>query len=172
MEHELMVIRTETLAIQAVVTNVLFELRLLDPTLADAIARGFDNAAAQIEDRAIQAATAVSSETLVRALGITKDLRTASLARRKGRRTTSFRSDCGHSGRFRAAILAGMPQLVLSDAPLLSRPARAGGWISSGTQRSGPNKQRAASAVALAGRSSREGSASRRYRHAPSMVPR
>jgi hypothetical protein len=81
MEHELMVIRAETLAIQAVLTNVLFELKLLDPTLADAIARGFDNAANQIEDSAIQAAKAVLSETLVKALGVIEDLRTASLGR-------------------------------------------------------------------------------------------
>ena len=76
MEQELMVIRAEILAIQAVLTSVFFELKLLDPTLADAIARGFDNAANQIEDRAIQAAKAVSSETLVKALSITEDLRT------------------------------------------------------------------------------------------------
>ena len=37
MEHELMVIRAETLAIQAVLTNVLFELKLLDPVLATAL---------------------------------------------------------------------------------------------------------------------------------------
>jgi hypothetical protein len=76
MEQELMVIRAETLAIQAVLASVFFELKLLDPTLADAIARGFDNAANHIEDRAIQAAKAVSSETLVKALSITEDLRT------------------------------------------------------------------------------------------------
>jgi hypothetical protein len=82
MEHELMAISAETLVIQAVLTNVLFELKLLDPTLANAIARGFDNAANQIEDRAIQAGTAassetMSSETLVKALSIIEDLRTA-----------------------------------------------------------------------------------------------
>ena len=81
MEHELMVIRAETLAIQAVLTNVLFELKLLDPTLADAIAQGFDNAANQIEDRAIQAGRAVSSETLLKSLSIIEDLRTASIGR-------------------------------------------------------------------------------------------
>ena len=87
MEHELMVIRAETLAIQAVLTNVLFELKLLDPTLADAIARGFDNAANQIEERVIQAGTAVSSDTLVKALGIIEDLRTASRGRRRAHKT-------------------------------------------------------------------------------------
>jgi hypothetical protein len=81
MEHKLMIIRAETLAIQAVLTNVLLELKLLDPTLADAIARGFDNAANQIEDRAIEAGKAVTSETLVKALSIIEDLRTASLGR-------------------------------------------------------------------------------------------
>jgi hypothetical protein len=81
MEHELMVIRAETLAIQAVLTNVLFELKLLDPTLADAIARGFDNAANQIEDRAIEYGKAVTSETLVKALSLIEDLRSASLGR-------------------------------------------------------------------------------------------
>jgi hypothetical protein len=81
MEHELMVIRAETLAIQVVLTNVLFELKLLDPTLADAIARGFDNAANQIEDRAIEAGKAGTSETLVKSLSIIEDLRTASLGR-------------------------------------------------------------------------------------------
>jgi hypothetical protein len=79
MEHELMVIRAETLAIQAVLTKLLFELKLLDPTLADAIARGFDNAANQIEDRAIEAGKAAASETLVKALSIIEDLRTASI---------------------------------------------------------------------------------------------
>ena len=81
MEHELMVIRAETLAIQAVLTNVLFELKLLDPTLADAIAQGFDNAANQIEDRAIEAGKAGTSETLVKSLSIIEDLRTASIGR-------------------------------------------------------------------------------------------
>ena len=80
-----MVISAKTLAIQAVLTNVLFELKLLDPTLADAIARGFDNAANQIEDRAIQAAEAVSSKTLVKALSITEGLRTASIGGARSR---------------------------------------------------------------------------------------
>jgi hypothetical protein len=92
MEHELMVISAQTLAIQAVLTNVLFELKLLDPTLANAIARGFDNAANQIEDRAIQAGRAVSSETissetLGQALSIIDDLRTVSRGHRRAHKT-------------------------------------------------------------------------------------
>ena len=80
-EHEVTTIHAETLAIQAVVTNVVYELKLLDPILADAIARGFDNAASQIENFAIQAAKAAPREHLVKALGIIEDLRTASLGR-------------------------------------------------------------------------------------------
>jgi hypothetical protein len=49
MEQQLTALRAETLAIQAVLTNVLFQLKRLDPVLADAIARSFDNAADQIE---------------------------------------------------------------------------------------------------------------------------
>jgi len=81
MELELTGIRAETLALQAVLTNVLFELKLLDPVLAEAIARGFDNAANQIETGATQAGKAASSEPLVKALSIIEDLRIASLGR-------------------------------------------------------------------------------------------
>jgi hypothetical protein len=45
MKHELTTLRAETLAIQAVLTNVLFELKILDPVLAEAIGRGFESAA-------------------------------------------------------------------------------------------------------------------------------
>jgi hypothetical protein len=67
--QELRTIHAETLAIQAVLTNVLYELKLLDPILANAIARGFDNAASQVEIFAMQD-KAVPSEPLVKALGI------------------------------------------------------------------------------------------------------
>ena len=96
MEQELMVIRAETLAIQAVLTSVLFELKLLDPTLADAIARGFDNAANQIEDRAIQAAEAVSSELSSKHSALPRICGVHRLAAATTGRATSFRSDCGH----------------------------------------------------------------------------
>jgi hypothetical protein len=79
MEHELTTLGIEKLAIQAVLTNVLFELKKLDPVLADAIARGFDSATNQIEDSASQTGKAASSEPLVKARGIIEDLRTASL---------------------------------------------------------------------------------------------
>ena len=78
---KLMAIHAETLAIQAVLTNVLNELKLLDPILADAVARGFDNAASQVENFAIQAGKTAPPEHLVKALGMIGDLRTASLGR-------------------------------------------------------------------------------------------
>jgi hypothetical protein len=62
---------------------VLFELKKLDPVLADAIARGFDSAANQIEDSAIQLGKAASSRPLVKALGIIQDLRTAAIGQRR-----------------------------------------------------------------------------------------
>src|ERR1700730_6724141 len=58
----MMALRAETLAIQAVLTNVLFQMKRLDPELADAIARNFDNAADQIK----RAGRAASSEPVVR----------------------------------------------------------------------------------------------------------
>jgi hypothetical protein len=85
MEQELAALHAETIAIQAVLTNVLFELKRLDPVLANAITRGFNNAASQIEDSATQAGTVLSSESLVKAVSIVEDLRIASLgARRAG----------------------------------------------------------------------------------------
>src|SRR5579864_6782321 len=41
MKHDSTTLRAETFAIQAVLTNVFFELKKLDPVLAEAIARGF-----------------------------------------------------------------------------------------------------------------------------------
>ena len=82
MEQELAALHAETIAIQAVLTNVLFELKRLDPVLASAITRGFNNAASQIEDSATQAATVLSSESLVKAVSIVEDLRIASLRAR------------------------------------------------------------------------------------------
>jgi hypothetical protein len=74
----------ETLAIQAVLTNVLFQLKRLDPVLADAIARSFDNAADQIE----RAGKLGLSEPVVKALVIIEELRGASLGRDRPRQTS------------------------------------------------------------------------------------
>jgi hypothetical protein len=84
MKQQLTALRAETLAIQAVLTNVLFQLKRLDPVLADAIARSFDNAADQIE----RAGRLASSEPVVKALVIIEELRGASLGRDRPRQTS------------------------------------------------------------------------------------
>jgi hypothetical protein len=84
MKQQLTALRAETHAIQAVLTNVLFQLKRLDPVLADAIARSFDNAADQIE----RAGRLASSEPVVKALVIIEELRGASLGRDRPRQTS------------------------------------------------------------------------------------
>jgi hypothetical protein len=79
MKYDLTTLRAETFAIQAILTNVLFELKMLDPVLAEAITRGFDNAANQIENSAIETGQPASSELLIKALRIIEGLRTATL---------------------------------------------------------------------------------------------
>jgi hypothetical protein len=83
MKQQLTALRAETLAIQAVLTNLLFQLKRLDPVLADAIARSFD-AADQIE----RAGRLASSEPVVKALVIIEELRGASLGRDRPRQTS------------------------------------------------------------------------------------
>jgi hypothetical protein len=77
MKRDLMTLRAETFAIQAILTNVLCELKMLDPVLAEAIERGFDNAANQIENSAIETGQQASSEALIKALRIIEGLRSA-----------------------------------------------------------------------------------------------
>jgi hypothetical protein len=76
-ERELMALHAETLALQAVLTNVLHELKSLDPVVAAAIDRGFDNATSQIWNGAVEAGGTVPAEHLAKALGIIEELRTA-----------------------------------------------------------------------------------------------
>jgi len=84
MEQELKALRAETIAVQAVLTNVLFELKLLDPVLADMVSRSFDQAAKQIENSVVQATNGPSWQPLVKAHSIIQDLRNASLNRQDG----------------------------------------------------------------------------------------
>jgi hypothetical protein len=62
-----------------VLAQVLYELKSLDPRFADAIARGFDNAASLVENIAIKVGEASPPEHLVKALRIVEELRTVSL---------------------------------------------------------------------------------------------
>ena len=74
-DSEITSLAAETLAIQFAITNVLYEIKLLSPQLADAIGRGFDHAASQVENMAIKAGKTVPPEHLVKALGIVEELR-------------------------------------------------------------------------------------------------
>jgi hypothetical protein len=82
-DKEIYYLFAETLALEHILSNVLYELKLLDPRYAEAISRGFDNAARHIEDLAVQAGKASPPEHLVKALEIIENLRTASLGRRR-----------------------------------------------------------------------------------------
>ena len=78
-DKEIYSLFAETVALQQILTNVFYELKLLDPRYADAIARGFDNATRQAEDLAIKAGKASQPEHLVKAIDIIENLRAASL---------------------------------------------------------------------------------------------
>jgi hypothetical protein len=96
-QSEIRVRAAETLAMQHILSNVLSELKLIDPQIAGAISRGFDNATRQLDDRlvaligdpsiednAIKAGKSVPPEHLIKtvaALGVVEELRTASLGR-------------------------------------------------------------------------------------------
>jgi hypothetical protein len=80
-DFEIRSLAAETLAIQAALSNVLYELKSLDARFADAIARGFDKAASQVEDRAIEAGKTVPPEHLTKAVRIIEELRAASVGR-------------------------------------------------------------------------------------------
>jgi hypothetical protein len=78
-DQQIYLLHAETLAIQTVLAQVLHELKSLDPRFADAIGRGFDNAASLVENLAIKVGEASPPEHLVKALRIVEELRTASL---------------------------------------------------------------------------------------------
>jgi hypothetical protein len=79
-EQQIRSLAAETLALQFILTQVLSELRsVADRSIIDAIGRGFDNAASQIEHMAIQAGESVPPEHLVKALRVVEELRIASL---------------------------------------------------------------------------------------------
>lgn len=70
---------TENLAIQAVLVHVLRHLAKSDPNLWKAIAAGFDDAAREVENTAIQHGAEAKSERTLEALRIVEIKRKASL---------------------------------------------------------------------------------------------
>jgi hypothetical protein len=85
-DNEIHSLAAESIAFHAVLTNLLYELRTIEPKMAAAIARGFDNAANFIETLAISAGSSNPPEHLARAVRIFEDLRATSLAVRRARR--------------------------------------------------------------------------------------
>jgi hypothetical protein len=78
-DAEINSLSAETLAIQAVLANVLREAGKADPILRDAIRLGFDKAASMVEDIAIRLGKAASPDQSVKAIRIVEELRTATL---------------------------------------------------------------------------------------------
>lgn len=79
-ETEILSLHAETLALSWIVAQVFGHLARSDPKLAEAISRGFSDAASGVENLAISAGKAVPSEHLVKAMGIIEELRTAALS--------------------------------------------------------------------------------------------
>jgi len=81
-DEEIAALGAETLALQAILTNVLLQLGKEDVVLALAIRRGFDDAVNEIEDLAIRLGKAARPDHVVKDVRIIKELRTASLGDR------------------------------------------------------------------------------------------
>lgn len=81
-DEEIAALGAETLALQAILTNVLLQLGKEDVVLALAIRRGFDDAVNEIEDLAIRLGKAARRDHVVKDVRIIEELRTASLGDR------------------------------------------------------------------------------------------
>ena len=78
-EKEVRSLAAETLALQAILTNVLSRLATADEKTAAAIRKGFDDAASQVENMAIELGKAASPDHTVKAIGVVEQLRAATL---------------------------------------------------------------------------------------------
>jgi hypothetical protein len=78
-DAEINSLSAETLAIQAILANVLREIGKADPMLRDAIKLGFDDAASMVENIALRLGKAASPDQSVKAIRIVEELRTATL---------------------------------------------------------------------------------------------
>jgi hypothetical protein len=81
-DHEIASLAAETMALQAVLTNVLHQMARCSPEIGEAVRLGLDNAANEIESLAITAGKTSRPDHLVKALGIVEELRTMSLGNR------------------------------------------------------------------------------------------
>jgi len=76
LEREIHALGAETLALQTVVSQILYRLSKLSPDIRKAIADGFDDAANITEQNAIQLGKAASPEHTVKAIRVVEELRT------------------------------------------------------------------------------------------------
>ena len=76
-KSEIEALSGETLALQAVISQVLGRVAMADPRIAAAIRSGFDDAASFIENFAIQRGKTAAFGHTVKALDIVEDLRAA-----------------------------------------------------------------------------------------------
>jgi hypothetical protein len=81
-DQEIAALGAETLALQSILTNVLLQLGKEDLIIGLAIRRGFDDAANEIENLAIQLGKAARPDHVIKAVRVIEELRTASLGDR------------------------------------------------------------------------------------------
>lgn len=81
-QHQIASLAAETLALQAVLTNVLHQISQTNPDLDGMIRLGFDNAANENENLAITAGGAAGPDHLVKALSVVESLRVMTLGDR------------------------------------------------------------------------------------------
>jgi hypothetical protein len=78
-DNEIQSLHAETLALNWIIAQVLRRIAQSDQKLADAICRGFNDAASDIENLAIRAGKAASPDHLVKALRIVEELRSVTV---------------------------------------------------------------------------------------------
>ena len=79
-DEETASLAAEALAVQAILTHVLFQIGKENPALAGAIKRGFNDAATDIESLAIKLGPTARPDHVADAIHIIEQLRTASLS--------------------------------------------------------------------------------------------
>src|SRR6476659_5601950 len=89
---EIYALSAQTLAFEASITKVFYQLSKADPRFAAAIRQGFDDAASFVENFAIEKGKAASPEHTVKALRIVEELREPHRSATMTSRATSFRS--------------------------------------------------------------------------------
>jgi hypothetical protein len=76
---ELQGLAAETLALQTIIAHVFDELIRDNPALRESVRKGFDHAAGDLEQVAVQRSKGAVPPHVIKALSIIEDLRTATL---------------------------------------------------------------------------------------------